>query len=240
MLPVAILAGGLATRLRPLTDRVPKSLLSIAGSPFIFHQLQLLRQQGVRRIVLCVGHLGEQIEAAVGRGPVSGLIIEYSFDGSELKGTGGALKQALPLLGPEFFVMNGDSYTPCSLARVESAFAAAGLPALMTVLRNDNRWDKSNVWYSGGKLIEYDKRSPRAYMNYIDFGVSVVSREVISSYGESEAFDLSDLLHELSLQGQLAALEVSERFYEIGSLQGMRDTDAHLSRLDSLRPRANA
>src|SRR5580658_3498417 len=120
MLPVAILAGGLATRLRPLTDRVPKSLLKIAGRPFIFHQLELLKTQGVGRAVLCVGHLGEQIEAAVGDGRALDLEIEYSFDGSELLGTGGALKKALPLLGEEFFVLNGDSYLPCSLSQIQS------------------------------------------------------------------------------------------------------------------------
>jgi MurNAc alpha-1-phosphate uridylyltransferase len=241
MLPVAILAGGLATRLRPLTDRVPKSLMIIAGHPFIFHQLELLRGQGVSRVVLCVGHLGEQIQAAVERRTNLGLCVEYSFDGGgEQKGTGGALKQALARLGPEFFVLNGDSYTPYPLARVESAFISAGLPALMTVLRNENRWDKSNVWYSQGKLIEYDKRSPRAYMNYIDFGISIVSHEVLASQGGSEPFELSDVFQDLSLKGRLAALKVSERFYEIGSPQGMRETDAYLSRIGSLGPTAAA
>ena len=104
MLPVAILAGGLATRLRPMTDRVPKSLLRIAGRPFIFHQLELLKNQGVDRVVLCVGHLGDQVKAAVGDGRALGLAINYSFDGGELLGTGGALKRALPLLGDRFFV----------------------------------------------------------------------------------------------------------------------------------------
>jgi len=157
MWSVAILAGGLATRLRPMTDRIPKSLLSIAGRPFIFHQLDLLRSQGVDRVVLCVGHLGDQIRAAVGDGRSLGLAIDYSFDGAELLGTGGALKQALPLLGDEFFVLNGDSYLPCSFAPIQSAYEAAQRPALMTVLRNDNRWDKSNVLIINGELIEYDK-----------------------------------------------------------------------------------
>jgi N-acetyl-alpha-D-muramate 1-phosphate uridylyltransferase len=239
-LPVAVLAGGLATRLRPLTERLPKALLPVAGHPFIFHQLELLREQGVRRVVLCVGHLGEQIRAAVGTGRGLGLTIDYSFDGDELKGTGGALQRALPLLGPEFFVLNGDSYTPYPLARVEAAFAAAGLPALMAVLRNENRWDKSNVSFGAGKLIEYDKRSARTDMHHIDYGICVVSREVISAYSGSKPFDLSDVLHGLSLLGQLGAVEVSGRFYEIGSPQGLRDTDAYLSRIGSLSPRASA
>jgi len=230
MWPVAILAGGLATRLRPMTDRIPKSLLSIAGRPFIFHQLDLLRSQGVDRVVLCVGHLGDQIRAAVGDGRSLGLAIDYSFDGAELLGTGGALKQALPLLGDEFFVLNGDSYLPCSFAPIQSAYEAAQRPALMTVLRNDNRWDKSNVLIINGELIEYDKKSPRFGMSHIDFGLYVLSSDVFLTYGESRVIDLADICHELSKNGQLAALEVSERFYEVGSPRGIRDAEEYLSR----------
>src|ERR1700681_14494 len=119
MLPVAILAGGLATRLRPMTDRVAEALMRSAARPFIFHQLRLLKSQGIDRVVLCVGHLGAQVKAAVGDGRNLGLVIQYSFDGIELLGTGGALKKALPLLGDDFFVLNGDSYLPCSFARID-------------------------------------------------------------------------------------------------------------------------
>jgi len=230
MWPVAILSGGLATRLRPVTDRIPKSLLSIAGRPFIFHQLDLLKSQGVNRVVLCVGHLGEQIEAAVGDGRSLGLTIDYSFDGTELLGTGGALREALPLLGDNFFVLNGDSYLPCPFAPIQSAYGAAQRPALMTVLRNDNRWDKSNVLFRNGELIEYDKKSPRHGMSHIDFGLYVFSRDVFLAYGESRVIDLADICHELSRTRQLAAFEVSERFYEVGSPRGMRDTEEYLSR----------
>src|SRR5260370_40269214 len=173
MLPVAILGGGLATRLRPMTDRVPKSLLSIAGRPFIFHQLELLKNQGIDRVVLCVGHLGEQVRAVVGAGRNLGLVIQYSFDGDQLLGTGGALKKALPLLGDDFFVLNGDSYLPCSFAQLQSAYFAAGMPALMAILRNDNRWDRSNVLFNDGRPIEYYKHSQRPDMDHLAFGVSV-------------------------------------------------------------------
>lgn len=233
MLPVAILAGGLATRLQPLTDRLPKSLLEVAGRPFLFHQLEMLRKQGVDRVVLCVAHLGEQIRAAVSAAPPPGLTVSYSFDGRELLGTGGALKRALPLLGEEFFVLNGDSYLPCSLARIQSAYRAARRPALMTALRNDNRWDKSNVLFRNGELLAYDKHAPRPDMSHIDFGLSILSRTVFTNYREARAIDLADIFRDLSLSGQLAGFEVSERFYEIGSPQGLRDTEEFLShRLD--------
>jgi MurNAc alpha-1-phosphate uridylyltransferase len=228
MLPVAILAGGLATRLGSLTDRVPKALLRIAGRPFIFHQLELLKSQGVERVVLCVGHLGGQIKAAVGDGRAIGLAIDYSFDGSELLGTGGALKQALPLLGERFFVMYGDSYLPCSFSQIQSAYEASGRPALMTVLRNDNRWCKGNVLFRNGALIEYDKHSGRPDMAHVDFGISVLSSCIFSRYKASRVIDLADVSRDLSIRGELAGLEVSERFYEIGSLEGMRDAEEFL------------
>jgi NDP-sugar pyrophosphorylase family protein len=230
MLAVAILAGGLATRLRPLTDRVPKSLLEIAGRPFIFHQLELLRNEGVDRVVLCVGHLGEQIRAVVGDGRTHGIAIDYSFDGSELLGTGGALRRALPILGAAFFVLNGDSYLRCPLARIQSAYEASRRPALMTVLRNDNHWERSNVLYRNGEIIEYDKHSQRADMAHVDFGLSVLSSSVFAAYAAVKVIDLANICQDLSRSGLLAAFEVSERFYEIGSLQGIADTEEFLSR----------
>jgi NDP-sugar pyrophosphorylase family protein len=235
MLPVAILAGGLATRLRPVTRSVPKSLIAIAGRPFIFHQLELLRSQGVERVVLCLGHLADQIRASVGDGDGLGLTINYSHDGDHLLGTGGAVRKALSLLGKDFFVLNGDSYLPCSLAAIQSAYHSAGRPALMTVVRNDNRWDRSNVLYRSGDIVEYDKRSPRADMSHIDFGVSVFSKSVFSKYETAQIIDLADICQDLCSNGQLAAFEVAGRFYEIGSQQGIMETEAFL-----LRKPANA
>jgi NDP-sugar pyrophosphorylase family protein len=213
-----------------MTERVPKSLLSIAGRPFIFHQLELLKSQGIDRVVLCVGHLGDQVRAAVGDGRAHGLAIKYSFDGDELLGTGGALKRALPLLGDEFFVLHGDSYLPCAFAPIQSAYEAARRPALMTVLRNDDQWDKSNVLFKNGELILYDKQCPRPDMSHIDFGLYVLSSDVFLTCGESKVLDLADICQKLSKTGRLAAVEVSERFYEIGSSQGIRDTEEFLSR----------
>jgi N-acetyl-alpha-D-muramate 1-phosphate uridylyltransferase len=229
MLPVAILAGGRATRLRPLTEHLPKSLVPIAGRPFIFHQLELLRRQGIRRVVLCLGHLSEQIRAALTPGVASGLEISYSFDGAQPLGTGGALRRALPLLGEHFFVLYGDSYLPCSLAAVESAYRSARRPALMTVLRNQDRWGRSNVLLEAGQLLAYDKRVPRPGMAHIDFGLSVLASGVLAHHSDGAVLDLADVFGRLSQAGELAAFEVSERFYEIGSPQGLRDAEEFLA-----------
>ncbi len=212
-----------------MTQNVPKALLNIAGRPFIFHQLELLKKQGADRVVLCLGHLAGQVVSAVGNGRQFGLSIQYSFDGSELRGTGGALMQALPLLGNSFFVLNGDSYLRCSLTGIQSAFEVARRPALMTVLRNNGQWDRSNVIFRNGELIEYDKASWRSDMTHIDFGISVLSSGIFSPYQETRVIDLADICRDLSKIGQLAALEVSERFYEVGSPQGIRETESFLS-----------
>jgi NDP-sugar pyrophosphorylase family protein len=229
MLPVAILAGGLATRLEPITRTIPKALIEVAGKPFIYRQLDYLFRQGVTRVVACVGHLGEQIESAVGDGRAFGLALQYSYDGPVLLGTGGALRRALPLLGERFFALYGDSYLPCDFRAVQQAFLKSGKPALMTVLHNEDQWDKSNVSLRDGRIVEYNKSAPRPEMTYIDYGLGILTAGALESYPKDRAFDLSDVYHELSLAGRLAGFEVTERFYEIGSSQGLKETEAYFS-----------
>jgi N-acetyl-alpha-D-muramate 1-phosphate uridylyltransferase len=228
MLPVAILAGGLATRLGPLTETVPKALLPVAGRPFIHWQLALLAQQGVTQVVLCAGHLGEQIQAAVGDGSGFSMTVRYSFDGAALLGTGGALKNALPLLGTAFFVLYGDSYLRCSFTAVQTAYEVSAAPGLMTVFCNEDRWERSNVLFRDGRVIEYDKHAPRPHMRHVDYGLSVLSTRALQRIPAGAVFDLADLYHELATRGELAALAVDERFYEIGSIGGIEATEKYL------------
>lgn len=226
MLPVAILAGGLATRLRPITETIPKAVVDVAGKPFVVRQLDYLRRQGFTRIVLCVGYLGDQIEAVVGDGRAMGLDVTYSNDGPRLLGTGGALRRALPLLGEHFLVMYGDSWMPIDFKAVEAKFWESRLPALMVVLHNGDRWDKSNVLFRDGRIVEYNKRSPCPEMAYIDYGVGVLAAALLADYRDNEIIDLADIYHALSLRGELAGHEVTERFYEIGSHQGLDEAIA--------------
>jgi NDP-sugar pyrophosphorylase family protein len=222
-LPVAILAGGLATRLKPITETIPKAVVDVAGRPFILRQLAYLRDQGVSRVVLCVGFLGEQIRDVVGDGASSGLSVSYSQDWPNLLGTGGALKKALPLLDSQFLVLYGDSYLPIDFNAVEESFLNSGKPALMTVQRNADQWDKSNVLFSDEAIVEYNKRAPTAEMRHIDYGLGAISAQVLAGEETTEAFDLADIYHKLSLSGQLAGYEVQERFYEIGSHKGLAE-----------------
>jgi len=228
-LPVAILAGGLATRLRPITERIPKALVDVAGEPFVARQLRYLKRQGVQQVVLCLGHLGEQVEAVVGDGASFGLDVHYSWDGPTPLGTGGALRKALPLLGSAFFVFYGDSYLPIDFCAVERDFIRLNLPALMTVLHNQNRWDQSNVVLEGGRIAEYNKKQRKPEMTHIDYGLAILTASTLQGRPLNEAFDLADLYHDLSLQNQLACHEVQERFYEIGSHQGLAETIAYFS-----------
>ena len=226
MLPVAILAGGLATRMRPITEKIPKALIEVAGQPFICRQLEYLREQGIRRVVLCIGYLGEQIEAVVGDGARFGLDVQYAPDGPVLLGTGGALRRALSLVGEQFFVLYGDSFLPVEFAPIQQAFRDAAQPALMTVLRNGNRWDKSNVLFRNGRLMEYNKAAPRPEMEYIDYGLAVISSDILIDYPPGQPFDLAEVYQRLSLEGRLAGYEVHERFYEIGSHNGLKEAEA--------------
>jgi NDP-sugar pyrophosphorylase family protein len=227
MLPIAILAGGLATRLRPTTLSIPKSLVCVAGEPFIAHQLRLLRRQGIKRVVLCVGYLGEMIMDFVGDGREFGVDVVYSFDGKALRGTGGALRQALPLLGSRFFVMYGDTYLDITFAPILLAFERSGAPALMAVFRNDGRWDTSNVSFDGYQ-VRYNKYNPEPDMKYIDYGLAILTDKPLLEQRDKLAFDLADVYGKLSASGQLAGYEVSHRFYEIGTLEGRAETDSYL------------
>lgn len=228
-LPVAILAGGLATRLGPLAQDRPKALMDIGGSPFAAHQIQLFRRQGLTDLVFCVGHLGEQIVQALGDGSRFGVSCRYSFDGPGAQGTGGAVRQALPLLGEAFFVAYGDSYMPCDYRAVERAFLASGQDGLMTVLRNGDRWDKSNVLFRNGRILRYDKHAPSPDMEHIDYGVGMFRAGVFREGPPDGFLDLADVYARLSAEGRLAAFEVHERFYEIGSPQSLEEARCFLT-----------
>jgi N-acetyl-alpha-D-muramate 1-phosphate uridylyltransferase len=228
-LPVAVLAGGLATRLGALTRETPKCLMEVAGRPFLHHQLRQLHGKGMRRVVLCLGHLGEKVVEVVGDGSAFGMKVDYSFDGPDLRGTAGAIKRALPLLGPAFFVLYGDSYLDCSYAAVQEAFEAAGKLALMTVFRNEGHWDTSNVEFRDGCIIAYDKAVRTPAMQYIDYGLSVWDCRAFDVVPESGPCDLSLVSQEMLRRSELAGFEVTERFYEIGSVTGLAETQEHLA-----------
>jgi NDP-sugar pyrophosphorylase family protein len=232
MLPIAILAGGLATRLGPLTETIPKSLIPIDGLPFVAHQLRLLQSRGIRHVIVCVGHLGEMIEQAVGDGSAFGVKVEYSYDGAKLLGTAGAIRAALPKLGESFFVMYGDSYLACDYAAIEQEFLRRGKLGLMTVFRNNGQWDTSNVEFEDGDILAYSKKNRTSRMHYIDYGLGVFRAEAFS---RMRATDLADVYAELLQAGELAAMDVHERFYEMGSPAGLKEMTSFLSRRGDVR-----
>ncbi len=225
---MAILAGGLATRLRPLTEKVPKSLLPVAGRPFLAHQLELLRRQGLRRVVVCLGHLGELVVKEFGDGSAHGVQLDYSFDGPALLGTGGALRQALSKLGRAFFVLYGDSYLTTPFRPVAECFERSGKSGLMTVYRNEGRYDTSNVVFADGTIRVYDKKARRPEMRHIDYGLSLFRPSVFEAYPAGTKFDLAEVMQGLVARHDLAGYEVSERCYEIGSPAGLAELEVVL------------
>ena len=224
-IPVAILAGGLATRLRPITERIPKSLVPVAGKPFLAHQLELLRERGIRHVVLCVGFLGEMVQKEFGDGHHRGMDLDYSFDGPALLGTGGALRQALPKLGNRFFVLYGDSYLPTDFQPIAEFFDRSGKRGLMTVYRNEDRYDISNVVFRDGEIAVYDKQVRSSEMAHIDYGLSLFHGNVFREYAVGQKFDLADVMQRLVAGKELAGYEVKERFYEIGSPKGLAELE---------------
>ena len=223
MIPIVILAGGLGTRLRPITETIPKSLLEIDGEPFIAHQLRELDRQGIKNVVLCVGFLGEQVESFVKDGAEYGVRIKYSYETNDLLGTGGAIRNALHLLNDEFFVLYGDSWLDIDYRSTYETFQNSGKTALMTVYRNEGRWDTSNVEMDGNRIIFYSKTKRNPRMTHIDYGLGILKPNIFEQHLEGANFDLSEIYESLSEFGSLASFEATNRFYEIGSYDGLKE-----------------
>jgi NDP-sugar pyrophosphorylase family protein len=228
---LALLAGGRATRLYPLTAMMPKSLVPVAGEAFLAHQLRWLCRQGVSDVVICCGHLAKPIREFAGAGERFGVRVRYSEDGAQALGTGGAIRHALPLLGERFLVMYGDSLLTASLGAMWRAFCAQECSGMMAVYRNENRWDASNVEICGERVVRYEKGARDAGLTHIDYGISAFRADAFAGIAEGQAFDLGLVLQDLISCDGLACHEVRERFYEIGSFEGLRETEAVLKQM---------
>jgi D-sedoheptulose 7-phosphate isomerase len=224
--PVAILSGGLGTRLGDITREIPKAMIEIAGKPFVVWQLELLRRAGIRHVVMCLGHLGAQIESYLGDGHQYGVEIQYSYD--DRLGTGGAIRKALPLLGEWFYVLYGDSYLDCRYDAIERRSAYHG-KSVLVVCHNRNRWDKSNVLLQDGKIIKIDKENPTSNMEHADYGLSMLKASDFKGFQENEPFDLERVYQSLIANNDLLPFQTLIRFYEIGSMAGLEETRTHLA-----------
>lgn len=228
--PVVILAGGLATRLRPITENIPKALVEIGGKPFIYHQLRLLHSHGIRRVVISAWYRGDMIRDYVGDGRQFDMDVDYVFDGDSPLGTGGAIRKALPFLTSSFFVLYGDSYLLCDYAAIQAHFESGSLPALMTVFRNLGKWDASNVEMAEGRIAQYDKKNKSPRMEHIDYGLGLFVSSVFDGLQDGQPADLAEIYQKLVVEKKLLAYDVPQRFYEIGSFEGMRELDDLLAR----------
>ena len=224
---VLILCGGLATRLQPITKTIPKSLVSVNNKPMLQYQLDILHEQGIRHVVLCVGYLGEMIKDTFGD-KYKDILIEYSFDGTKQLGTGGAIKKAYSKLSNTFFVLYGDSYLPVEYKPILEYFNTINKDGLMTLFKNDNLYDTSNVIFKDNQIICYDKKNKTVDMNYIDYGLSIFNLSVFKKYPADCSFDLSQVMTNLVNDKQLAGYEVFNRFYEMGSINGLKELEEYL------------
>lgn len=232
MLPVVVLAGGLATRLRPVTETIPKSLVEVNGQPFVLHQLRLFQRKGISKVHFCLGYLGHMVQQVVQQSPFAqSMEITYSYDGDVLLGTGGAIVNAFGSLPQTFFITYGDSYLDIDYAAVEEQYRqhhTTGM-GLMTVYHNEGRWDTSNVVFTNGSLQLYAKKNKVPQMQYIDYGLGILSKINFDQYTPGTTFDLADVYETLSRNQQLLGYEVYQRFYEIGSFQGIKDFADYLN-----------
>jgi MurNAc alpha-1-phosphate uridylyltransferase len=230
MLTVAVLAGGFGTRLKPLTDAIPKSMIQIHGRPFVHWQMQMMSEQGINDVVFCLGNKSAMISDFIGDGSQYAIRVRYSFDGEQQLGTGGALKKSLPLLGDRFMVVYGDSYPPVRLQSVEDAFHQAKKPALMTVFLNEGRFDSSNADFSEGMVKKYVKGENAKDLRYVDYGIGCYESTIFASLESQAPLDLGQICSKLAAKGDLAGYEIEERFYEIGSFEGIKDFTEYIEK----------
>lgn len=231
MYPIILLAGGLATRLRPITEKIPKSLIEINGLPFVYHQLDLLEKKGFKKIHFCLGFLGEQVEDAVRKSQYfNRLNISFSYDGEKLLGTGGTIRKIIDQLPSYFFVTYGDSYLDIDYFNIQQLFELKNknYNSLMTVYKNKDLFDTSNVIFENNSIELYSKSRKDLKMSHIDYGVGILSNKSMDIYDKNIIFDLAELFENLSLKKELYGYEVFQRFYEIGSLQGIEDLSNYL------------
>ncbi len=230
-----ILCGGLATRLRPLTEKIPKSMIEIGGKPFLEYQLDLLKKNKIFEVVLCIGYKGEKIKKYFKGGEGFGVKIKYSSDGKKLLGTGGALKKAEKLLKDPFLVMYGDSYLPFNFQKAIDFFQKNNKLGLMAVYKNENRYEPSNVEVQGILVKAYSKKRKTKKMKYIDYGLSIFKKEVLKYIPKNQFYDLSKLHQLLIKKRQLLAFKVKRRFYQIGTPQGLEEFKKNYKKLTKIK-----
>ncbi|MCR4656450.1 MAG: HAD-IIIA family hydrolase [Lachnospiraceae bacterium] len=235
-----VLMGGLGTRLKEYTKEVPKPLVDVCGKPFFDYELMLLKHYGFKKFLFLIGYRAEMIEEYYGDGSSQGISIKYCYDGKELLGTGGAVRRAYDLLEDDFLVIYGDSFMDIDYEETIYRYLAGkteGRQALMTVLKNNNRFDKSNVIVKDGKIVLYDKHNVTDEMDYIDYGVCIYEKSLFKEFAEGEKFDIAVLQHRLSREGKLSAHIVNKRFYEIGSPESLAEFKGYIQkRLMEKRP----
>lgn len=223
MYQIVVLAGGYGTRLGHLTKKIPKAMIKINGKPFLYYLLNQLNSQGFKNVILCTGYLGNQIKKYVEDGKKFNLNIKYSVEKKKLLGTAGCIKKALPLLSNNFFVIYGDTFLPIKFKKVQEAYVKKKAKALMTIYKNRNKYDNSNISLDKGEIY-YEKNSKNKYMNYIDYGLIIFNKKIVESPMFNKNSDLSNILNILSKKKKLKHTIIKKRFYEIGSLNGLKET----------------
>ena len=219
---IVILCGGLATRLGDLGKDTPKSMIQIKGKPFLEYQIENVKKHLITDIVLCVGHLSEQIEDYFGNGENLGVNIRYSYDKDKPLGPIGALKNAESLLQDTFFIMYGDSYVFVDFDKVYSYFKKQNKIALMVVYQNFDKFDSSNIIINNEKVVKYDGEKTKE-TTYIDYGVSLFRKKILQDVPQDVFYSTNDLFSKLVKQKELLAYEVKKRFYHIGTPEALKE-----------------
>lgn len=221
---VVILAGGKGSRLMPLTEKIPKSMVKINGVPFLEIILRNLKSKGINRIVLCVGYLSYVIEDYFHTGQKLNLKISYSHE-NQVLGTAGAIKNARKLLENEFIVLNGDTFVEIDLEKFVKFSQHNNKICTITGFKNhDNDKDFCNnlLIDKNYRVLKYTKDEKISEMDYVDAGVYYCKREIMNYFNNKVPISLEyDVFSKLIKDEQMICFPIHKKFHDIGNLINM-------------------
>ena len=218
-----ILSGGRGIRVKKYTKNIPKCLIEINGKPFLYHQLKYLKKNNIKSVIILVGYLGEKVKSYLEKN-IDFIKVKVVSDGKKLLGTGGAVLKSLNYLKKNFFIIYGDSYLNFNLKKL----IKKNTIATMAIFKNQNKYDRSNIEIKNSQNISYYKEKPNKKLLYIDYGASYLSKKIFQGVKKNTKFDLSTMFEKISHENMLKGYIVKERFYEIGSYNGIKDIKKYL------------
>lgn len=225
-----ILAGGLGSRLRPITDTVPKPMIPMNGKPFLFYLIDMLIENGITKIVLLLGYLPNVFTEYLKSNPRNGIEITYMIGDVNWE-TGTRIKKAQHLLDEHFILLYADNYLKIDLKKYLHCYQDSKADFLMTVYHNQDYYSKSNVRFSpDGRVEGYDRTRSDPNCNGIDVGFFLLSKNIVEEMPHDDFHLTHEFLPETISKKKVHCLVTDQVYYSIGNLERLPVTESYLKK----------